>query len=268
MGNFLPIWEESSRCHRRSPRKNAASLVIWRMARFLQGIVDDPRSPSRRGVTLIELVVVMAIVVIVTAIGWGSTRAYLPRFRMISAAKGLSSDLMHLRHLAISTGRETRIHFTGSPGDCTDPDADGGSWALEIGDRSSGSTSWDRLPEDALVDGTDDDQSEGVVDLGEGGNRRARRVCLRQWDPLVGPGRGNTDSIVFSSRAWLVNPDADFSSRGTIDISVVNLDAMRRGVTDEVAVRVYRTGAARMESSLGAAYPSTSVGTGTSSTAP
>ena len=210
----------------------------------------------------------MAIVVIVTAIGWGSTRAYLPRFRMISAAKGLSSDLMRLRNLAISTGRETRIHFTGSPGACTDPEADGGSWTLEIGDRSSGSENWDVLPEDSLVDGSDDDQSEGLVDLGEGGNRRARRVCLRQWDPLAGPGSGNADSIVFSTRAWLVNPDADFSSRGTIDLSIVNLEAMRRGVTDEVAVRVYRTGATRMESTLGSAYPSTSAGTGTSSTSP
>lgn len=225
---------------------------------------------ARRGLTLIEVLVVLAIVGVVAAIGWGSTRAYIPRFRMISAAKGLKADTMKLRSLAVSTGRETRLTLTGTPGACSDTTSYGGSWAMYIGNRSSASSTWDQLPEDSAVDGTDDDTSEGAVDLGDGGNRKARGVCLRQWDTLAGPGAGNGDSIVFSPRGFITNPSSDFStSAGTIDVTLVNLDAAHRGVQDEVSVRLFRTGAARLESTLGAEYAdSSAAGTGSSSSRP
>jgi hypothetical protein len=220
--------------------------------------------------TLIEVVVVFTIVAIVGAIGWGSTRAYLPRFRMITAAKGLKADTMKLRSLAISTGRETRLTLTGTPGTCTDRSAYGGSWALYIGNRSSGSSSWDQLPEDTMADGSDDDMSAGTVDLGEGGNRQARGVCLRQWSSLAGPSTGNADSVVFSPRGYITNGSSDFStSDGTIDLTLVNLDAAHRGIADEVSVRLFRTGAARLESTLGDEYAgSSAAGTRSSSSRP
>jgi prepilin-type N-terminal cleavage/methylation domain-containing protein len=222
---------------------------------------------ARRGLTLIEVVVVLAIIGIVAAIGFGSTRAYIPRFRMITAAKGLKADIMKLRSLAVSTGRETRLTLTGTPGACTDTTSYGGSWAMYIGNRSSGSSSWDQLPEDSAVDGSDDDASEGTADLGDGGNRKARGVCLRQWDSLAGPGAGNSDSIVFSPRGFITNPSSDFSTTsGTIDLTLVNLDAAHSGVQDEVSVRLFRTGAARLESTLGAEYDgSSAAGTGSAS---
>lgn len=222
----------------------------------------------RRGLTLLELVVVLGIIAIVGAIGWGSTRSHLPRFRMITAAKQLKSDLMKLRNLSVSTGRETRITFTGSPGACRDPESYGGSWALSIGNRSAGSSDWDLLPEDSRADGSDDDQSDGTVDIGMGGNRQARGVCLRQWATLAGPTTGNADSIVFSPRGYVVNPGADFSADGSIDVTLVNLEAAQRGVTDEVSVRVYRTGAARLESTLGDEYSGATAGSGSASSRP
>ncbi|MEC7948897.1 MAG: prepilin-type N-terminal cleavage/methylation domain-containing protein [Myxococcota bacterium] len=234
--------------------------------RFLQRC-GPPRALARRGLTLIELAVVLAIVGIVAAIGWGSTRAYIPRFRMITAAKGLKADTMKLRSLAVSTGRETRLTLSGTPGTCTDAEGYGGSWTMAIGNRSSGSSSWDLLPEDTAADGSDDDRSEGTVDIGPEGNRTARGVCLRQWASLAGPGAGNGDSIVFSPRGFITNPSSDFSTvAGTIDLTLVNLHAASRGVTDEVSVRLFRTGAARLESTLGAEYAgSAAAGTETSS---
>lgn len=234
--------------------------------RFLQARRAWGR-PARRGLTLIEVLVVLAIVGIVAGIGWGSTRAYIPRFRMITAAKGLKADTMKLRSLAVSTGRETRLTLTGTPGACAETTSYGGSWALSIGNRSSGSNRWDLLPEDSSADGTDDDRSEGAVDLGDGGNRKARGVCLRQWSSLAGPGAGNADSIVFSPRGFITNPSSDFSSAtGTIDLTLVNLDAAHRGVEDEVSVRLFRTGAARLESTLGAEYAGApAAGTGSAS---
>ena len=236
--------------------------------RFLQA--RGQRRQDRRGLTLLEVVVVLAIIGVVAAIGWGSTSSYLPRFRTVSTAKGLKADVMKLRSLAVSTGRETRLTLTGTPGRCADPGVYGGSWTMAIGNRSSGSSTWDLLPEDSAADGTDDDRSEGTVDLGQGGNRQARGVCLRQWDTLAGPGAGNADSIVFSPRGFVTNPSADFSTvSGTIDIELVNLDAVHRGFEDTVSVRLFRTGAARLESTLGDEYDgTTAAGTGSASRRP
>lgn len=265
-GKVVPRWENSSLSIVRQPTIVPTGSAVVMPVRFLHARRADRRW-SRRGLTLIEVLVVLAIVGIVGAIGWGSTRAFLPRFRMITAAKGLKADTMKLRSLAVSTGRETRLTLTGTPGACTDTSSYGGSWAMYIGNRSSGSSSWDQLPEDSAADGSDDDTSEGTVDLGDGGNRKARGVCLRQWDGLAGPGSGNSDSIVFSPRGFITNPSSDFSaSAGTIDLTLVNLDAAHRGVEDEVSVRLFRTGAARLESTLGAEYAgSSAAGTGSAS---
>lgn len=218
------------------------------------------------GFTLIEVAVVLAIVAVIGAIGWSTLRDYLPRFRMVGAAKGLRSDVLTLRNLAAATSRETRLRLVSSPGDCSDRQGWGGSWTLEIGDRGNRSTSWELLPPDALDDGSDDDQSEGTVDLGDGGNRRSRGVCLRQWSDLDGPGSGSEDSIVFSPRGWVTNPATDFSAQGYIEVTLVNQVAGDAGVEDEITLRVSRGGDTTLVATLGAAASTETVGTGASST--
>jgi len=214
---------------------------------------------------LVEVVVAMAIFVVLIAIGWSSTRSQMPRFRTVEAAQGMQSDLMMLRNTAIQTSRETRLVLASTPGDCTsDRGAWGGSWTLEIGDRFNNSTSWELLPLDAAEDGTDDDQSDGLAVLDDGGNRDSKSVCLDEWDSLAGPGNNNADAIVFSPRGWVDNPGADFQSTGYIEVDFVNQEAGRLGVDDRITVRLSRAGMVRLVSSLGKEDAS-SAGTNSSS---
>lgn len=221
---------------------------------------------ARSGFTLVELAIALAIGLVLTLIGWTTMQSYLPRFRMVKTAKALRSDLVHLQSLAMQTGRETRLKLVSAGGECTsDRGAWGGSWRLEIGNSSRGSTKWELLPPDAGEDGTDDDQSEGVVDIGEGGNREAREVCLEQWSSLAGPATGNADSIVFSPEGWLSNPATDFNSSGIIRLTFANQVAGRQGVNDEISLTISRAGMVRLESTLGADQPAHLSGTALSS---
>jgi len=184
---------------------------------------------------------------LLTALGYGSVRDQLPRFRTVRAAKQLRGDLMELRELAVNTNRETRLALVSSAGDCTDGRTYGGQWNLQIGNSSRGSSRWDTLPDDSAEDGTDDDMSEGQVDIGKGGNRQSADACLRQWGTLAGPGSGGSqDSVVFSPRGWVRNPASDFGTSGYIALTLVNTDAVLRGSADEISVLISRAGMIRL----------------------
>ena len=219
----------------------------------------------RQGFTLIELMITFALLGFMVAIGWGSMADQLPRFRMIRSARLLKSDMINLRNLAVHNNRETRVRFTSSGGDCSDPDRFGGSWEMSIGDLSSNSTTWDLLPDDAFDDGTDDEQHDARTDLGEIGNHRAKNVCLKRWSRLIGPNTNNTNAVVFSPRGWVTNPGTDFSSSGYIEFTLANQQATRMGFTDEVSVVVFRSGMIRLVSALGQEYEELPAGTATSS---
>lgn len=222
----------------------------------------------RRAFTLIEVIIAISILGIVAVIGWGSMRKQLPRFRMVRAARSLKSDLMNLRSLAVQTNRETRLRFTSSGGDCGDGLSWGGSWEMAIGNQAVASDDWDLLPADAEDDGSDDDRSEATVDLGEGGLQAERWVCLEQWDSLQGPSVGNADAIVFSPRGWVSNPASDFTSSGYIELTLVNQEAARQGVPDDVSILVTRAGLVRLVRTLADDERPGAVGTATGSSAP
>ncbi len=203
------------------------------------------------GFTLIEVTIALAILVVIALIGWSSFQDSLPRYHMISTAKRLRGDLMNVRNLAIQTGHEARLRLTSVPAVCaSDREIWGGSWELALGDRSARSQSWDVLPVDAADDGTDDNQSEGLVDIGRDGNAQARWVCLDDWGTIQGPATDNADAIVFSPRGWVLNPGGDFGSSGYMEITLVNQIAGRDGVTDEVTLHVSRAGMVRLTPTL------------------
>ncbi len=219
------------------------------------------------GFTLIEVVIVIALFGVLAAIGWGSTRDQMPRYRLIRASKGLKGDLVNLKNLAVLTNRETRLLLISTPGDCEDAEDYGGQWHLQAGDRSRGSDRWEFLPIDTEVEGEDEEQGEGRVDLGEDGNRQQKDVCLESWGDIRGPGSGNTDSIVFSPRGWLRNPATDFNGSGYMELTLTNQAAADKGVTDKVKILVSRAGMVKMHSTLGHEMIDNPVGIGGSTTA-
>jgi prepilin-type N-terminal cleavage/methylation domain-containing protein len=218
----------------------------------------------RKGFTLIEVVVAISIMGILSIIGWATMREHLSRFRLVQTAKDLKSDLMKLRGIAVQTNRETKLTFLGIP-DCSDLHSYGGSWNLAIGDAPHSSTAWDLLPEDTYADGTDDDQSFGTVDIGVGGNRKSRDICLGSWGSIFGSSSETADSVVFSPRGWVANPPSDFNASGYIEIELNNQEAARSGVTDSITIQLTRAGMLRLLANEDQ-YSEVSVGTAVSST--
>ena len=209
------------------------------------------RGRARRGFTLIELAACVALVAVLAAIGYGSFRNSMPRYRMIQTAKELRADLMALRMTAIETNRQSRLLLVDS-----DPDwgvagsPNVGHWKLQLGNKNLRSTSWDTFPADADEDGVDDSTQRGTVDIGQGGEDETATVSMAPWGTLVGPGVNNADAIVFGPRGHVFNPASDFGQDGTITLTLVNKRALLDGTSDTVDLKVSRSGLVRMISSI------------------
>jgi len=213
-----------------------------------------------------ELVLVIGILGIIATIGWSTIRPYIPRYRLIQVATDMTEDVRGLRMTAIATNRETRLLLESADMGVEDPGSWGGSWRLQAGDQFANSQSWEDLPIDATEDGTDDEHGAGIVDIGEGGNRETAGIGLAEWSELAGPGTVNTDAVVFTPRGWVSNPADDFDEDGYITIRLVNKKALNSGQTDEVHIRIARSGYVRMEATMAVEREDHGVGTDGSST--
>ncbi|MBN1335685.1 MAG: type II secretion system protein [Deltaproteobacteria bacterium] len=201
----------------------------------------------RSGFTLVELVLTVAIVGMLLVVGWGSLDRWLPRYRTRHAAIEFANAVDHLRILAVSENRQTALYLADY-----DPDAESGNdlnigvyWRL-AGNAARGSTTWEFLPTDAQHDGSDDDQSEGIVDIGAGSPTRLKDVSLAGWGTIGGPD-GLADHLVFSPFGWLANPNSDFDSHGYVEIRFTNKAAYREGRAESYTVRIARSGFARVD---------------------
>jgi len=221
---------------------------------------------SGAGFTLVELLLVLSIIGIISAVAWGSLRDQMPRYRLVRAASELAEDVAHLRMLAITSNLETRFLVEQLDDDLTDPGSWAGAWRLQAGNASANSDSWEDLPIDAVKDGVDDQTGEGPVDIGPGGNRESRGVGLDLEQTLGGPSYGNGNSVVFTPRGWVANPAEDFDSNGYITFRLVNKRALYKGLDEVVHVRIARSGYVRLETMAGTELEDESVGTARSST--
>ncbi len=205
------------------------------------------RVRNRKAFTLVELMIVVAIIGIASAVGYSQASVLLPRYRAYQAAREFASTIQLIRQHAATDGIEHRIALVSFDADYLDFQADNaGIYYVQSGNRSTKSTRWEFLPTDALTDGSDDEVGLGLIDLAV----TNQDVSVVPWTALAGPsysGSPNNDCIVISPRGWLVNPNSDFDSDGYIVVEFINKEALRREVVETYQVKVSRTGMVRLD---------------------
>jgi prepilin-type N-terminal cleavage/methylation domain-containing protein len=208
---------------------------------------------TRRGYTLIELSVVVAIIGIMSTISVWQMRDYLSHYRGKEAALTFAKNIDRMRMIALKNNRESRIcmdTYDSSPTDIQV--ANSGKYILSIGDKSLQSTNWDVLPEDYQGDLSDDDQTTGTYDHSSSGKHYLKHISIGDWgSAIAGPYFGNGDCIVFSPRGYVLNPATDFNSQGFIEIKFINKLALDNGETDTNIVMIARSGMTRIDNSKG-----------------
>ncbi len=197
----------------------------------------------RRGVTLLEIAIVVAIIGILAAAAGTLLTDNLPSWRTRRAAKEFAAALTTCRQLAIAQGVEYRVRLSDYDPALTSDTPSIGAYFVERGNAANGSTSWDILPWD--MDGSGAQSGEGTVVISEGGQDALKGASIEQWGAISGV---DGDDIVCSPRGWLVNPVTDFDANGYIKVNFVNKAARRRGTTDDWAVMVSRGGMVRLQS--------------------
>lgn len=193
------------------------------------------RVRDRKAFTLIELLIVVAIIGIVSAVGYTQASVLIPRYRCYQAAREFASTIQMIRQRAATDGVEHRIFLSLYDPDYLDETTGNqGIYYVQSGNDSMGSSAWNTL------------QGEGTIDLSE----TSPKVSLVPWSALSGPTystASNENCIVISPRGWLVNPNSDFDSNGYIVVEFINKQALQRDVVETYQVKIARSGMVRLD---------------------
>jgi prepilin-type N-terminal cleavage/methylation domain-containing protein len=111
---------------------------------------------NKKGVTLIELVVVFVIIAIGAVLLAPNIGAWLPNYRLRSATRDIISNLRTANVKSVSTNLEYRVYFNAGPP---------GRYWIERGNQSSNSTNWVGTtdPGNAAREGAINDLPTGVT---------------------------------------------------------------------------------------------------------
>lgn len=164
------------------------------------------KSAASAGFTLVELMVVVAIVAVLAAAGAPSFRDMLLNQRLATAAQGLGSALSFARMEAIQRARPVEVAaFAG--GDWSH------GWVVRTGADESFKTlrRFERLPQGVSVDATlGGGFAQGLRYDGNGFSRQTARAGFSAGCLTLKAETGRRASIVVSAsgRAKVCNPDA------------------------------------------------------------
>ncbi|MEL6343851.1 MAG: GspH/FimT family pseudopilin [Myxococcota bacterium] len=210
----------------------------------------QPRT-HRRGLTIIELVAVIAIIGTLSAIGIWSSRSLIDDWRTRSAARTFANAVQLCKATAVNSGAECRIRLDAFDSAPVTPGVNAGRFFIEVGNSPQNSDAWEMMPPDAFDDGTDDDQSQGTYDLADAnGDFYHHDVSIGDWSAsgvINGPYAGNGDCLVFNPRGFLVNPTSDFQATGSIDVVFINKDALQKGEIKNYVVKISQSGMVRID---------------------
>ncbi len=205
---------------------------------------------KRRGVTLVEIAIVIAIIGILAAIGAGMLTETMPKWRTRRAALDFVAQVNQARAMAISDSVQYRIHVITTDSDPTSGDNEG-EYSVEKGDLAAASTAWDVLPVD--MSGVDTLTGEGYVNIQKDQEDSLPWVSIESPDAALAGADGWADSIVFNPRGQIDNPATDFTcdingsgATGFICVTFVNTKAAATGTEDRWVVAISRAGMARM----------------------
>lgn len=212
----------------------------------------------RMGFTLIEMLLVIAIIGILAALGMWKSRELMPRFRTRGVAHEFAAAAQAARMQAVMNNLQARVRITNYDIAATTPGtANQGAWVQELGNKTMGSTVWTEI-------------SATSVDISATGNNEQRHVSLDYISgALTGPSDcACTDSIVFTPAGMVANPVADFASTGDLQLTFVNKISRSRNVIDDYLVRIYRAGMSRVDPAMSNGFTAEQGGTPLRSSTP
>lgn len=208
---------------------------------------------GRRGVTLVEIAIVVAIIGVLAAIGAAMLNDLIPSWRTRRAALDFAAAAEQARAMAIADNVQYRVYFTESDSDPATGTLNYGEYYVQRGDEPSHTTAWDTLPVD--MSGTDNMQEEGHVNIQKDAEDSLPGVSLETPSAALAGVDTWSNSLVYNPRGQLDNPANDFScdanndgsNDGYVCVTFVNKKALLAGRTDKWTVLISRAGMTRLQ---------------------
>lgn len=208
---------------------------------------------GRRGVTLVEIAIVVAIIGVLAAIGASMLNELIPSWRARRAALDFEAAAAQARAMSVADNVQYRIYLAETDSDPTTGTLNYGEYWVQRGDEPKQTTAWDTLPVD--MSGTDTLQEEGHVNIQKDQEDSLPGVSIETPDSALAGADSWSDSLVFNPRGQLDNPASDFTcdsnndgqSDGYVCVKFVNKKAAAAGKTESWTVLISRAGMTRVQ---------------------